>query len=128
MALKEITFDIRSKPAGRVIGVMKDKEENLNRFNYSKTFEIDAPGSTNFDVYYMELDVPQDFLGIEGKLHILLDGSKFYEQDISKLAAGKNVLDIDRVITKGHSLSAVVEHTNAKSLGHYVLQLKLETR
>lgn len=128
MTLKEITFDIRSKPAGRVIGVMKDKEENLNRFNYSKTFEIDAPGSINIDVYYMELDVPQDFLGIEGKLHILLDGTKFYEQDIGKLAAGKNVLDIDRVITKGHSLSAVVEHTNAKFLGHYVLQLKLETR
>lgn len=128
MALKEIVFDVRSKPNGKINGIITDKEENLNRFNYSKSFEIDSPGSINFDVYYMELDVPQDFLGIEGKLHILLDGSKFYEQDISKLVAGKNILDIDRVITKGHKISAVLEHTNAKFLGHYTLALKLENR
>jgi hypothetical protein len=128
MAIKEITFDIRSKPSGKVQGVIKDKEENLNRFNYSKDFEIDSPSTINSDVYHMELGVPPEFAGIEGTFHIMLDGGKFYESDVKNLPPGQNVLDIDHVVTKGHRLSAVLEYTHAKSLGHYTLQLKLESR
>ena len=128
MSVKEITFDIRSKPSGNVTGVFKDKEENMNRFSYSSNFEIDSPSAISSDVYYMELNVPSGFPEIEGKLHILLDGSKFYEKNVKELTVGSNVLDIDRVITKGHKLSAMLEYTLSKSLGHYTLQLKLETR
>ena len=42
VASKEIEFDIRKKPSGKVNGVFKDKEENLNRFSYGKGFEIAA--------------------------------------------------------------------------------------
>lgn len=128
MSLKEIVFDIRSKPAGKVNGVFSDKEENLNKFTYSKDFEIDSPSSIKSDVYHVELGVPPEFMGIEGRLFILIDGTKFYESPVGSLVAGQNVLDIDHVITKGHKLSAVLEYTNAKSLGHYTLNLKLESR
>ena len=128
MSMKEIVFDVRSKPAGKINGVFTDKEENLNKFTYSKDFEIDSPSSIKHDVYHIELTVPPEFLGIEGKLHILIDGSRFYESNISTLVAGPNVLDINSVVTKGHKLSAVLEYTNAKSLGHYTLHLKLESR
>ena len=128
VAVKNIVFDVRSKPSGKINGVITDKEENLNRFNYSKSFEIDSPGMTNFEVYHMELTVPPEFIGIEGKLHILIDEGKFYENEIKNLQPGANVLDINHVVTKGHKLSAVLEYTNAKSLGHYNLQLKLENR
>lgn len=128
MATKEIVFDIRSKPAGKVTGVFKDGEENLNRFSYSKDFEIDSPSVITSDVYHMELQVPPEFAGIEGKLSILIDGGKFYESSVKDLPPGSNVLDINSVITKGHKLSAVLEYTNAKSLGHYILQLRLESR
>ncbi len=128
MAIKDITFDIRSKPSGKIQGVFKDKEENLNKFSYTKDFEIDSPTAINSDVYHMELTVPPEFAGIEGKLHIMIDGGRFYESDVKALPPGTNVLDIHHVITKGHKLSAVLEYTQAKSLGHYTLQLKLETR
>jgi len=128
MVLKEIVFDIRSKPAGKINGVMKDKEENLNKFSYSKSFEINSPSAINFDIYHMELDVPAEFKGIEGKLCIMVDGSKFHEVDIKDLQPGANVLDINSVVTKGHNISTTLEYTNSKSLGHFTLQLKLETR
>ena len=125
---KEIEFDIRKKPSGKVNGVFKDKEENLNRFSYGKGFEISGPSSIGFDVYNMELTVPSEFTEIEGVLSILLDGSKFLEISTSKLTPGLNTLDIDQVVGKGHALSAVLDYTNAKNLGHYVLQLKLQNR
>ncbi len=128
VVVKEIVFDVRSKPTGRIVGAMKDNEENLNKFSYSKDFEINSAGVIPFDVYYVEVAVPAEFLGIEGKLQILLNENKFYESNISDFTAGANVIDINHVITKGHKLSAVLEYTNAKSLGHYTLHIKLEAR
>ena len=128
VASKEIEFDIRKKPSGRVNGIFKDKEENLNRFSYGKGFEISGPSATTFDVYNMELTVPPEFVEIEGVLSIMLDGSKFLEIKTTKLTPGLNTLDIDQVVSKGHSLSAVLDYTNAKGLGHYILQLKLQNR
>ncbi len=125
---KEIEFDIRKKPSGRVNGTFKDKEENLNRFSYGKGFEISGPSAITFDVYNMELTVPPEFVEIEGVLSIMLDGSKFLEVGTAKLMPGVNTLDIDQVVSKGHALSAVLDYTNAKNLGHYVLQLKLQNR
>ncbi len=127
-ASKEIEFDIRKKPAGSVNGAIKDKEENLNRFSYGKGFEIDGPSTITFDVYNMELTVPPEFVEIEGTLSIMLDGSRFLEIAIGKLAPGVNTLDMDQVINKGHRISAVLNYTNAKGLGHYNLQLRLQNR
>ena len=125
---KEIEFDIRQKPIGKVNGVFKDNEENLNRFSYGKGLEIEGPASLTFDVYNMELIVQPEFVEIEGVLSIMLDGSKFIEISTAKLIPGLNALDMDRVVSKGHKLSAVLDYTNAKRLGHYVLQLKLQNR
>ena len=58
----------------------------------------------------------------------MLDGSKFLEIKTMKLTPGLNTLDIDQVVSRGHSLSAVLDYTNAKGLGHYTLQLKLQNR
>lgn len=101
VASKEIEFDIRKKPSGKVNGVFKDKEENLNRFSYGKGFEISGPSSTTFDVYNMELTVPPEFTEIDGVLSIMLDGSKFLEIKTMKLTPGLNTLDIDQVVSRG---------------------------
>jgi hypothetical protein len=76
----------------------------------------------------MELTVPPEFTEIEGVLSIMLDGSKFLEVSTKKLTPGLNTLDIDQVVNKGHTISAVLDYTNAKGLGHYILQLKLQNR
>lgn len=127
-ALKEMEFDVRKKPSGSVNATIKDKEENLNRFSYGKGFEIDGPSTITFDVYNMELTVPQEFVEIEGVLSIMLDGSKFMDIATNKLACGVNTLDMEQVIGKGHKISAVLNYTNAKGLGHYNLQLRLQNR
>ena len=127
-ASKDIEFDIRKKPSGSVNANIKDKEENLNRFSYGKGFEIDGPSTITFDVYNMELTVPPEFVEIEGTLSIMLDGSKFIEMPTNQLIAGVNTLDMSQVVGKGHKISAVLNYTNVKGLGHYNLQLKLQNR